>query len=156
MRHIDVPIDLTLLDAEDLEWIRHTGDTITEPAWTIRPYKLTDSDMTRIQPILDQVPVQPDYVAIIMVPAGTACKTHVDDIGGRFSALNIGIQIDNTKSFFEYMDGDTVLERVTLETPKLWAVDLPHRVDNIAYERNRVVLSLGYKQKIDDLYDLFH
>lgn len=156
MRYFEVPnADINLLDEETIEWIRLVGDTITEPAWTIRPYKLSAADLERITPLTSALPVKPSYAAIIMVEAGTICKTHIDNIGGRISALNIGIQVDNDKSFFDYMDGDTVIERLRLDVPKLWAVDVPHRVDNSLYDKNRVVLSLSYQDTVGDLYERF-
>lgn len=152
-------IDINLKD-HDHKWALDIGDNITEPAWTIRPYKLNDKEMERISYLTDQIGTKPSYAAIIMVPANSVCKTHVDDkakengIRQRITAINIPIAVHET-SVFQYMeslDSETVLETIDLQTPKCWRVDIPHRVDNSQSPHNRVVLSLSYVESVDEIY----
>ena len=77
MRYFDVDIKIK---EEDKEWGIEIGDNITTPAWSLRPYLLTPEDMERIKYITDQFPVKPEYAAILMTPANTICKTHIDSI----------------------------------------------------------------------------
>ena len=48
MRYFDVDINIK---EEDIKWMFDLGNNITEPAWTIRPHKLTTEEMQRILPI---------------------------------------------------------------------------------------------------------
>tara|TARA_B100000123_G_scaffold268897_1_gene244177 strand:- start:1616 stop:2125 length:510 start_codon:yes stop_codon:yes gene_type:complete len=164
MRYFDVDINIK---EEDIKWMFDLGNNITEPAWTIRPHKLTTEEMQRILPISGQFPVKPEYAAIIMVPAGTVCKTHVDDkaneagVRQRVTAINIPIRV-HEKSVFQYMEQEElgvynkVIEELTIhDGAKCWRVDIPHRVDNSQSPYNRVVLSLSYCQTIEQLYEIY-
>ena len=51
MRYFDVDINIK---EEDIKWMFDLGNNITEPAWTIRPHKLTTEEMQRILPITGQ------------------------------------------------------------------------------------------------------
>lgn len=151
-------LNKNLLDKNTLNYLTNIGDNIVDPPWTIRPFKFDNDHLLMIKPITNRLPVQPMYVALIMTPANSICKTHVDNIGGRITAINIPLQIDNDKSFFEYMsdlESDVVVERLTLDYTKCWSVDIPHRVDNSHYDKNRVVLSLSFKETVKEMYDLF-
>ena len=154
MKYFDV--DVSLKDA-DRKWIYEIGNNITEPAWSIRPYKLNKDELSRLS---YSFPLTPGYAAIIMVPANSICKTHVDDKAAangerqRITAINIPIAVHET-SVFQYMeslDSDVVLETIDLQTPKCWRVDIPHRVDNSQSPHNRVVLSLSYTESVDEIY----
>lgn len=154
MKYFDIDIELK---PKDKQWIYKVGNNITEPAWTIRPYKLTSAEMDRLSYAF---PLQPEYAAIIMVPANTICKTHVDDKANkngerqRITAINIPVAVHKT-SVFQYMqslDSDVVLETVDLQSAKCWRVDIPHRVDNSQSPHNRVVLSLSYTESVQELY----
>jgi len=153
------------LNEEDFHWALDIGDNITEPNWTIRPYKLNDQEMDRISYLTDQIGTAPSYAAIIMVPANSVCKTHVDDkadtagVKQRITAINIPIQVHQS-SMFQYMindpfAGEMAIEMVKLNTPKCWRVDIPHRVDNSKSPFNRVVLSLSYTQTIEELHEVY-
>lgn len=155
-------VDIHLRD-EDIEWAAEIGNNITEPNWTIRPYKLNDEELKRISYITDQISIKPSYAAIIMVPANSICKTHIDDkadaagIRQRITAINIPIQVHETSSF-QYMkslESPKVLEELYLDTAKCWRVDIPHRVDNSQSPFNRVVLSLSYVESVDEIYNSF-
>lgn len=153
-KHFDVDVKV---NQSDVDWMLKIGNNITEPNWTIRPYKLSDDKMDRLSYVLDQIPVRPQYAAIIMVPANTMCKTHVDDkanaagIRQRITAINIPLQVHDS-STFQYMDGDTIEETLYLPSAKCWRVDIPHRVNNELSPFNRVVLSLSYTETIDEIY----
>lgn len=157
MRHFDVDVKV---NQSDVDWMVDIGNNITEPNWTIRPYKLSDAEIDRLDNVLDQIPIRPEYAAIIMVPANTMCKTHVDNkanatgIRQRITAINIPLQIDDS-STFQYMDGDTIEETIHLLSPKCWRVDIPHRVDNRLSPTNRVVLSLSFVETVEDMYEAF-
>ena len=56
MKWFDVDVNLRL---EDIEWAFNIGNNITEPNWTIRPYKLNDEEMERISYLTDQIGVKP-------------------------------------------------------------------------------------------------
>lgn len=157
MNWFEIDVDL---NEEDRQWALDIGGNITEPNWTIRPYKLNNQEMNRISYLTDQIGTTPSYAAIIMVPANSVCKTHVDDkadtagVKQRITAINIPIAVHKT-SVFQYMeslDSDVVLETINLQTPKCWRVDIPHRVDNSQSPHNRVVLSLSYTESIDEIY----
>lgn len=146
---------------DDVRWAYNIGNNIKEPNWTIRPYKLNDQEMERISYIADQIGTTPSYAAIIMVPANSVCKTHVDDkantvgVKQRITAINIPIAVHET-SVFQYMeslDSEIVLETIDLQTPKCWRVDIPHRVDNSQSPYNRVVLSLSYVETVSEIYN---
>lgn len=151
-------IDMSLRD-EDVQWMIDIGDNITEPNWTIRPYKLSDKELSKLSYLWEGF-VEPSYAAIIMTPANTICKTHVDDkaekagVKQRITAINIPLQVHQA-SLFQYMSGDTWTEMIKLNRPKCWRVDIPHRVDNSNSPFNRVVLSLSYTQTIDELYEIY-
>ena len=51
MKWFDVHVSLK---QEDIDWAFNIGDNITEPAWTIRPYKLNEQEMERIGQELDK------------------------------------------------------------------------------------------------------
>ena len=148
------------LKEEDIEWAQNIGDNITEPNWTIRPYKLNEKEMNRISYLNDQIGIAPSYAAIIMVPKNSICKTHVDDkadtvgVKQRITAINIPIQVHKS-SMFQYMIDDKVIEMIKLNTPKCWRVDIPHRVDNNKSPTNRVVLSLSFTQTIEELHEIY-
>ena len=150
-------VDVQLRE-EDRQWAFDIGDNITEPAWTIRPYKLNDEEMERIAYLTEQIGTKPSYAAIIMVPANSVCKTHVDDkadtagVKQRITAINIPVHVHKA-SMFQYMLEDTVMEMVKLNTAKCWRVDIPHRVDNSKSPHNRVVLSLSFTETIEELYE---
>ena len=157
MKHFNVDIELK---PQDKQWIYNVGNNIAEPAWTIRPYKLTQAEMERLSYAF---PLQPEYAAIIMVPANTICKTHVDNKAAanserqRITAINIPIAVHKT-SVFQYMeslDSNVVLETIGLQTPKCWRVDIPHRVDNRLSPFNRVVLSLSFTQTVGEIYEIY-
>ena len=133
------------------EWMYNIGYNITEPSWSIRPYKIPQEELFHISPICDIIPVKMDYAALIMTPANTICKTHVDNIGGRNTAINIPINVE-ANSLFQYMDGDKIIENIDLLTTKCWDVSIPHRVDNSNSIQNRVVLSLGFTETVEDIY----
>ena len=133
------------------EWMYNVGYNITEPPWSIRPYKIPQEELFHISPICDIIPVKMDYAALIMTPANTICKTHIDDIGGRKTAINIPISVE-ANSLFQYMDGDKIIETIDLLTTKCWDVSIPHRVDNSNSIQNRVVLSLGFTETVEDIY----
>lgn len=158
MNYFNIPfLNKDMLDNKTLDYLTNLGNNIVDPPWTIRPFKFDDDHLLMINPILEFLPVEPMYVALIMTPANSICKTHIDNIGGRITAINIPLQIDNDKSFFEYMpdiDTDVVLERITLDYTKCWAVNIPHRVDNSRYSKNRVVLSLSFKETVQEMYNL--
>ena len=153
------------LKEEDIEWARDIGDNITEPNWTIRPYKLNEEEMNRISYLNDQIGIEPSYAAIIMVPKNSICKTHVDDkadragVKQRITAINIPVQVDKS-SMFQYMiddpfAGEMAIEMIKLNTPKCWRVDIPHRVNNEKSPTNRVVLSLSFTQTIEELHEIY-
>ena len=150
-------VDVQLRE-EDRQWAFDIGDNITEPAWTIRPYKLNEQEMERIAYLNEQIGTKPSYAAIIMVPANSVCKTHVDDkadtagVKQRITAINIPVHVHKA-SMFQYMLEDTVKEMVKLNTAKCWRVDIPHRVDNSKSPHNRVVLSLSFTETIEELYE---
>ena len=150
-------VDVQLRE-EDRQWAFDIGDNITEPAWTIRPYKLNEQEMERIAYLTEQIGTKPSYAAIIMVPANSVCKTHVDDkadtagVKQRITAINIPVHVHKA-SMFQYMLEDTVMEMVKLDTAKCWRVDIPHRVDNSKSPHNRVVLSLSFTETIEELYE---
>ena len=154
------------LKEEDRQWAFDIGDNITEPNWTIRPYKLNEEEMKRISYLNDKIGTAPSYAAIIMVPKNSVCKPHVDDkadtagVKQRITAINIPIKVHQS-SMFQYMIndpfcGEMMIEMVKLNTPKCWRVDIPHRVDNSKSPFNRVVLSLSYTQTIEELYENFN
>jgi len=151
-------IDITLKE-EDRNWAFNIGNNITEPNWSIRPYKLNEQEIKRIVYLNEQVGTTPEYAAIIMVPANSICHTHVDDkasgtdVKQRITAINIPIKV-HEKSVFEYMESmesNVVLETIDLETPKCWRVDIPHRVNNTSSPYNRVVLSLSYVETVEEI-----
>lgn len=148
------------LNEEDRQWALDIGDNITEPNWTIRPYKLNDQEMDRISYLTDQIGVSPSYAAIIMVPANSKCKTHVDDkanaagIRQRITAINIPVNVHES-SLFQYMNEETVIETLTLKSAKCWRVDIPHRVDNSKSPFNRVVLSLSFVESVEDIQSAY-
>ena len=124
--------------------------------------------MNKISHIIEQFPKKPEYAAIIMVPAGSVCKTHVDDkanaagIRQRITAINIPIRV-HEKSVFQYMKQEElgvynkVIEELTIhDGAKCWRVDIPHRVDNSQSTYNRVVLSLSYCETIEELYQAYN
>ena len=117
MNWFDVDVKLK---EEDIEWAWSIGNYITEPNWTIRPYKLNDEEMDRIAYLNDQIGTAPSYAAIIMVPKNSKCKTHVDDkadaagIKQRISAINIPIQVHYT-SKFQYMEDEEPVEEQETE-----------------------------------------
>ena len=149
------------------EWMYNIGYNITEPSWSIRPYKIPQEELFHISPICDIIPVKMARAALIMTPASTICKTHVDaeatsgDISSakyfgkarrqRITAINIPINVE-ANSLFQYMDGDKVVETIDLLTTKCWDVSIPHRVDNSNSIQNRVVLSLGFYETVEDIY----
>lgn len=160
MKWFDIDIQL---NNNDKEWMFEIGNNIKEPSWTIRPYKLSDQEMNNISLITDQLPIRPEYAAIIMVPAGTMCKTHVDDranangVRQRITAINIPIKVHET-SMFQYMtdmESNEIIETISLNTPKCWRVDIPHRVDNRLSPFNRVVLSLSFTQTVGEIYEIY-
>lgn len=153
------------INEDDRQWAIGIGDNITEPNWTIRPYKLNEEEMERISYIADQIGTSPSYAAIIMVPANSVCKTHVDDkadragIKQRITAINIPIQVDKT-SVFQYMIddpfiGEYPIETINLDTAKCWRVDIPHRVDNSKSPFNRVVLSLSFVESVEEIHEAY-
>ena len=91
------------------------GSNITEPKWTIRP-KLIDNILIQSElSWLEKYNLIPSYTAVIMTPANSICKTHVDDkakgtnLNQRKTAINVPIQgWDN--SSFQYMDEEDVIE----------------------------------------------
>ena len=136
------------------EWMYNIGYNITEPPWSIRPYKIPQEELFHISPICDIIPVKIDYAALIMTPANTICKTHVDNIGGRNTAINIPINVE-ANSLFQYMDGDTVVESIDLQTTKCLRVDVPHRIDNSKSRFNRVVLSLSFVESVEYIHEAY-
>ena len=163
MKYFQLPeISINLLDDEQKTWLFDNGTNITEPAWTIRPRLIQEDEYWRIQPIIDKLPAKPGYCALIMVPAESVCKTHVDDKAGatgrreRITAINIPVNVHPT-SVFQYMESlesDTVLETIGLQETHCWQVDIPHRVDNSGSPHNRVVLSFSFYETVDELYQL--
>lgn len=147
----------------DIKWATEIGDNITEPNWTIRPYKLNHEELKRISYITEQIKVKPSYAAIIMVPSNSICKTHIDDkadsagIKQRITAINIPVQVHEASAFqyMESLESPKVLEELYLDTAKCWRVDIPHRVDNSQSPFNRVVLSLSYVESINEIYNSF-
>jgi len=160
MKWFDVNINLK---GEDIQWAADIGNNITKPNWTIIPYKLSDLELSRISYAAEQVPIRPSYAAIIMVPAKSICKTHVDDkadsvgIRQRITAINIPIQVHETSvyQYMESLESQKILEEIYLNTAKCWRVDIPHRVDNSKSPINRVVLSLSYVESVDEIYNSF-
>ena len=136
------------------EWMYNIGYNITEPPWSIRPYKIPQEELFHISPICDIIPVKIDYAALIMTPANTICKTHVDNIGGRNTAINIPINVE-ANSLFQYMDGNTVVESIDLQTTKCLRVDVPHRIDNSKSQFNRVVLSLSFVESVEYIHEAY-
>jgi hypothetical protein len=157
MKYFDVD---TSVRKDDKKWLIDIGNNISEPAWTIRPYKLNEEEMNKISYIWKDLPV-PSYAAVIMVPANTICKTHVDDkaeangVRQRITAINIPLIVHPT-STFQYMEGVdgryNVVDSIDLTSTKCWRVDIPHRVNNELSPFNRVVLSLSYTETIDEIY----
>ena len=140
MKYFKIPeVSIDLLSKEQKEWLLYNGDTITEPAWTIRPRIVAENEYPRIQPIIDALPAMPSYVALIMaIPEHSVCKTHVDDKAEasgrrqRITAINVPVNVHET-SVFQYMESlesDTVLDTIGLQETHCWRVDIPHRVDN--------------------------
>ena len=90
----------TNLKTDDKQWILKIGDAITEPNWSIRPFRLNEEHLQKIS-YLD-VP-KPEYASIIMVPAKTICKTHIDNkaaeagLKQRITAINIPINMLNVE-----------------------------------------------------------
>lgn len=157
MNYFNTNISIDLIPATKFDKMLEIGNNIVDPSWTIRPYKFKESDMYLVEELLKNIFFTPAYVALIMTPANTMCKTHVDNIGGRISAINIPIQVDDKKSFFQYVDThDNVIETLTCNPIKCWRVDIPHRVDNLKYNKNRVTLSLGFVQTIGELYEIYN
>ena len=148
------------LNERDYQWALDIGNNIKEPNWTIRPYKLDDKEMKRISYLIDQIGIIPSYAAIIMVPAKSICKTHVDDkadtagVKQRITAINIPIQVHKT-SIFQYMINDSPIETIKLNTAKCWRVDIPHRVDNSKSPFNRVVLSLSFEETVEKIHKAY-
>ena len=144
------------LKQEDIDWAFNIGYNITEPAWTIRPYKLNEQEMERIAYLNEQIGTVPAYAAIIMVPANSVCKTHVDDkadaqgVRQRITAINIPIRVHET-SVFQYMEDEEPVETLSLTEAKCWRVDIPHRIDNNNSPYNRVVLSLSYVETVEEV-----
>lgn len=163
MKHFalaDISIDL--LDKEQQDWLYETGNNITKPAWTIRPRLIEENEYWRIQPIIDKLPAKPGYCALIMVPAASVCKTHVDDKASatgrreRITAINIPICVHES-SVFQYMkdmESEQVIETIDLQQTRCWQVDIPHRVDNSNSPHNRVVLSFSFYETVDELYNI--
>lgn len=159
MTYFDVEINVK---EDDKKWMLSVGDNITEPAWTIRPYKLNKDEMDKISYVWQSIGLEPSYAAIIMVPANSVCKTHIDDKAGdaglrqRITAINIPLQVHETSVFqyMEDMESEKVIETISLQSPKCWRVDIPHRVDNSQSPHNRVVLSLSYYQTVDTIKNL--
>ena len=154
MRWFSVPqFSQDMLASADREWLYQLGNNIVEPFWSIRPCVLTQDELYHIAPILHAISTQPAYVAVIMTPRFTNCKTHTDNIGGRVSAINIPINVE-ASSMFQYMseDGD-VMESIDLQPAKAWDVSVPHRVYNLDSKTNRVVLSLGFTETINELHE---
>jgi hypothetical protein len=157
MKYFDVD---TSVREDDKKWLIDIGNNISEPAWTIRPYKLNEEEMNKISYIWKDLPV-PSYAAVIMVPANTICKTHVDDkaeangVRQRITAINIPLIVHPT-STFQYMEGVdgryNVVDSIDLISTKCWRVDIPHRVNNELSPFNRVVLSLSYTETIDEIH----
>jgi len=147
----------TNLKPNDKQWILKIGDVITEPNWSIRPFRLNEEYLNKISYL--NVP-KPEYASIIMVPAKTVCKTHIDNkaaeagLKQRITAINIPIKVHHT-SMFQYMKNDEVIESIDLKTAKCWRVDIPHRVDNSLSPFNRVVLSLSYTQTVGELNEIY-
>lgn len=157
MNYFDIDLNLNVIPKEKYNKMLNMGDNIVDPPWTIRPYKFQEKDYVMVEELLQEIPLTPDYIALIMTPANTICKTHVDNIGGRFSAINIPLQVDNNFSFFEYMDNNNnVIERLSCNPVKCWRVDIPHRVDNSKYNKNRVTLSLGFIKTVGELYEIYN
>lgn len=123
-------------------------------------YHLIESqDYNMIEPLLKLLPKAPEYTALIYVPEDTRCRTHVDDIGGRKSAINVLFDPDHP-SIFQYMehvdaenDEEVVLE-LTSNPTKCWDVSLPHRINNIEATVPRCVISFSYYDTVDELYQL--
>lgn len=158
-------ISTNILDNTTIKWIINTGNNITEPAWTIRPYLLKESEFDKINPILDwfkQYNLYPGYAAIIMTPANSVCKTHVDDKAKivnkkeRRTAINFPIQGNWFTSTFNYMeniDNDVILETIYLDTPTCWNVTKPHRIDNSNCKLNRITLSFSFYESVQEIHD---
>lgn len=155
MNYFDTDIDINIISKNKLQIMLEKGDSIVDPPWTIRPYKFQEEDLFLVQELLYTLPIQPAYIALIMTPKNSICKTHVDNIGGRTCAINLPLQVDDSLSLFEYMQDDNVIEQITCSPIKCWRVDIPHRVNNLNYDKNRVTLSLGFTQTINELYSEF-
>lgn len=155
MNYFDTDIDISIIPKNKLQIMLEKGDSIIDPPWTIRPYKFQEEDFFLVKELLDTLPIKPAYIALIMTPKNTICKTHVDNIGGRNCAINLPLQVDDSLSLFEYMQDDNVIEQITCSPIKCWRVDIPHRVNNLNYNKNRVTLSLGFTQSINELYSEF-
>ena len=164
-------VDIKIND-DDIKWAQDIGNNITKPAWTLRPYLLSIEEMDKIKHISDQFPVKPEYAAILMTPANSICKTHVDAIAvnekkdeakkrgitQRITAINIPIAVHKTSmmDYMESMESDKIIHSVDLLSPKCWKVNIPHRIDNSQSEFNRVVLSLSYTQTLEELHEIYN
>jgi hypothetical protein len=135
------------------------GNNIIEPAWTIRPSLIDNILVQEELDWLEQYKLYPCYTAIIMTPALTICKTHVDgkasDAGlkQRRTAINIPIQGWDNSSFQFMSDEENIIETICTDAVMCWDVTQPHRIDNFKSKLNRITLSFGFVESVDNIYD---
>jgi hypothetical protein len=151
--------ELKNFPAVDVKKFIYIGNNIIEPAWTIRP-SLVDNILVQEElNWLEQYKLYPCYTAIIMTPALTICKTHVDDkasdagLKQRRTAINIPIQgWDN--SSFQFMSGEeNIIETIYTDAVMCWDVTQPHRINNSESKFNRITLSFGFVESVQEIHD---
>lgn len=165
MKYFSLPnISKNLLDSSITNYLITIGNSLEASNWTIRPFKFDSYHQSLVKPILNQLPLMPVSMAILMTPAFAASAVHVDNFApdlngihkctGRISAINVALE--NCESCFEYIgESNTVLDQITFDITKCLRVDIPHRSNNLSSSKNRVTLSFSYLNSIDELYDAY-
>ena len=168
MRYFSIPsISKSLLAFNSLQKLLDIGNSLPACQWSIRPYKFTDSDWSIITPILDQIPLKPHSIALLVTTKFSKSSIHCDHIPnppsynglaqstGRITAINIDLQ-DDSDGCFEYIgDNNQILDKLQFSHAKCLRVDLPHRSNNSLSSKNRIILSFSYLDSIDRLHDEF-
>ena len=145
--------------AVNVEKFISIGNNIIEPAWTIRPSLLDNILVQEELNWLEQYKLYPCYTAIIMTPALTICKTHVDDkasdagLKQRRTAINIPIQGWDNSSFQFMSDEENIIETICTDSVMCWDVTRLHRINNSKNKLNRITLSFGFVESVDNIYD---
>jgi len=160
MKCFPIPdLSISLLDEENQNWLLNMGEQIDEPFKDIKWFEFeTADDLKRLKPILDRLPHPYSIIALVVVPPGMLSTTHrdTDYFPTRVSAINIAVQADNDRSFVDFMDGTELVQRANLKTALGLSIHAEHRVDNTAYDKRRIVLSIGFDVPVEELYRLFN